>query len=160
MWHIWPKFWFQIRKGPSKNFLWPSRLWVLATQMVADIISFNSLTHRQAIGICACKINPNINRSSSDMDSSGGLPGHQECRMAAQARPDSRGTHWKKKWSHFDLKSWVTGGSKIRPGIPTNWRIFESNWLDIESQLSIWLKNSPITWNPRSNFSSASDSTF
>ena len=40
----------------------------------------------------------------------------------------------KKKWSHFDLKSWVTGGTKIRPGIPSNWRIFESNWLDIESQ--------------------------
>ena len=24
--------------------------------------------------------------------------------------------HWKKKWIHFDLKSWVTGGTKIRPG--------------------------------------------
>ena len=24
------------------------------------------------------------------------------------------------KWSHFDLKSWVTGGTKIRPGIPSN----------------------------------------
>ena len=35
---------------------------------------------------------------------------------------------------HFDLKSWVTGGSKIRSKIPNNWRIFESNWLDIESQ--------------------------
>ena len=42
--------------------------------------------------------------------------------------------HWK-KWSHFDLKSWVTGGTKIWPGIPNNWRIFESNWLDIESQI-------------------------
>ena len=42
--------------------------------------------------------------------------------------------HWKKKWSYFDLKSGVTGGTKIRPGIPSNWRIFESNWLDIESQ--------------------------
>ena len=41
----------------------------------------------------------------------------------------------RKKWSHFDLKSWVTGGTQIRPGIPRNWRIFESNWLDIESQL-------------------------
>ena len=55
--------------------------------------------------------------------------------------------HWKKKWSHFDLKSWVTGGTKIRPGIPSNWKLFESNWLDIESQIdnlnlnngSIWL---------------------
>ena len=43
--------------------------------------------------------------------------------------------HWKKKWSHFDQKSWVTGRTKIWPGIPSNWRIFESNWLDIESQL-------------------------
>ena len=39
--------------------------------------------------------------------------------------------------------------------IPRNWRIFESNWLDIESQIvnltlnveSIWLKYSPITRN-------------
>ena len=75
--------------------------------------------------------------------------------------------HWKKKWSHFDLKSWVTGGTKIRPGIPSNWRMFESNWVDIENQFeidfhkekkltlnvkSIWLKNSPISWNPWSNF--------
>ena len=35
--------------------------------------------------------------------------------------------YWKKKWSHFDLKSWVTGGTKIQSGIPSNWRIFESN---------------------------------
>ena len=41
--------------------------------------------------------------------------------------------HRKKKWSHFDLKNWVTSGSKIWPGIPSNFRIFESNWLDIES---------------------------
>ena len=68
--------------------------------------------------------------------------------------------HRKKKWSHFDLKNWVTGGTKIRPGIP-------SNWLDIVSRLkltlnieSIWLKYSPITRNPELNFSSASDSTF
>ena len=46
----------------------------------------------------------------------------------------NRCSHWKKKWNHFDLKSWVSGGTKIRPGIPTNWRIFESTWLDIESQ--------------------------
>ena len=43
--------------------------------------------------------------------------------------------HWTKKRSHFDLKSWVTGGTKIQPGIPSNWRIFESNWLDIECQI-------------------------
>ena len=28
--------------------------------------------------------------------------------------------HWKKKWSHFDLKTWVTNGTKIRTGIPRN----------------------------------------
>ena len=31
-----------------------------------------------------------------------------------------------KKWSHFALKSGVTGGTKIRSGITSNWRIFES----------------------------------
>ena len=36
--------------------------------------------------------------------------------------------HWTKKCSHFDLKSWVTGGTKIRLGILSKWRIFESNW--------------------------------
>ena len=44
--------------------------------------------------------------------------------------------HWKKKWSLFDLKSWVNDSSmtKIRPLIHSNWRIFESNWLSISSQ--------------------------
>ena len=42
-----------------------------------------------------------------------------------------------KIWSHFDLKSWVTGGTKIRPGIQSNWRIFESKWLDIGSQFEL-----------------------
>ena len=55
-------------------------------------------------------------------------------RASAQVRGIILDLHSKKKWSHFDLKSWVTGGSKIRPGIPSNWRLFESNWLDIESQ--------------------------
>ena len=45
--------------------------------------------------------------------------------------------HWKKKCSHFDLKSWVTGGTKIRPGIPSNWKIFESNWPSIYNYDSI-----------------------
>ena len=46
----------------------------------------------------------------------------------------------KEKWSHFDLKSWVTGGTKIWSGIPSYWRLFDSNWLDIESQVnSNWL---------------------
>ena len=53
---------------------------------------------------------------------------------------DSNWVHWKKKWCQFDLKSWVTGGTKIRTWIPSNWRIFESSWLDIESQNeSNWL---------------------
>ena len=46
-------------------------------------------------------------------------------------------SHWMKKWSNFDLKSWVNGGTKIRPGIQSNWKVFES----------IWLKYSPITHN-------------
>ena len=46
----------------------------------------------------------------------------------------SGAVYWKKKWSHFDRKSWVTGGTKIRPGIPSKWEIFESNWLSISSQ--------------------------
>ena len=45
--------------------------------------------------------------------------------------------HWKKKWSHFDLKSWVAGGTKIKPGILSNWWIFESNLLRVK--LTIWL---------------------
>ena len=35
---------------------------------------------------------------------------------------------------HVDLKSWVTSGTKIRPGISSNLRIFESIWLSISSQ--------------------------
>ena len=58
-------------------------------------------------------------------------------------RLHSRGTAislslWKKKWSHLDLKSWVTAGTKIRHRNPSNWRIFKSNWLNIENQLN-WL---------------------
>ena len=44
--------------------------------------------------------------------------------------------HREKKLSHFDIKSWVTGGTKIRPGKVGNYRIFELNWLNIESN---WL---------------------
>ena len=40
-------------------------------------------------------------------------------------------TQREKKLSHFDIKSLVTGGTKIRPGKVGNWRIFESNWLNI-----------------------------
>ena len=39
----------------------------------------------------------------------------------------------KKESSHFDLKRWVTGGTKIRLRIKSNWRIFESNVLKIDS---------------------------
>ena len=46
----------------------------------------------------------------------------------------------KEKWSHFDLKSWVIGETKIRPGFRFNL--------------------TQITRNPGSNFKSASDSTF
>ena len=42
---------------------------------------------------------------------------------------------WTKKWSNFDLKSWVTGGNKIRPRIPSKWRIFLSNWLSLSTQV-------------------------
>ena len=28
--------------------------------------------------------------------------------------------HWKKNWNHFGLKTWVTGGTKIRPGNPSD----------------------------------------
>ena len=63
--------------------------------------------------------------------------------------------HWNKKGSQFDLKSWVTGGTKIRPGISSNWRTVDVNWLDIECQFkltfnieSISFKYSPITRIP------------
>ena len=45
-------------------------------------------------------------------------------------------------WPEKFLTWKVTDGTIISPGIPSNWRIFESNWLDIESQmdeLTIWL---------------------
>ena len=68
--------------------------------------------------------------------------------------------HRKKKRSHFDPKSWVTGKTKIRPGIQSNWRIFksnfntrywESNWLDIESQIDSILRVK-LTWYWESNW--------
>ena len=37
------------------------------------------------------------------------------------------------------LKDWVTGGTKIQPRIASNWRIFESNWFDIECQIDATL---------------------
>ena len=51
--------------------------------------------------------------------------------------------HREKKSSNFVIKSWVTYGTKIVPGWVANWRIFESNWLNIKSQidstLRVWL---------------------
>ena len=46
------------------------------------------------------------------------------CRCASELKFFKRSLmplHWKKKWSHFDLKSWVTGGTKIRPEIVLIW---------------------------------------
>ena len=41
----------------------------------------------------------------------------------------------KEKMESFWPKNlWVTGGTEIQTGIPSNWRIFESNWLSISSQ--------------------------
>ena len=42
--------------------------------------------------------------------------------------------------SFWPKKFWVNGGTKIRPGIPSNWKIFESNWLDMESQFKSMLR--------------------
>ena len=42
--------------------------------------------------------------------------------------------HREKKLSHFDPKSWVTGGTEIRSGKMGNWRIFESIRLSMLSQ--------------------------
>ena len=59
--------------------------------------------------------------------------------------------HWKKKWSHFDLKSWVTGGTKIRHGIPSNLTQIFSNYLEsrVKFYFHQWL-----------NFSGQNDSIF
>ena len=46
----------------------------------------------------------------------------------------------RKKLSHFDIKSWVTCGIKIWPGKVGNWRIFESNWLNVESLIDSTLR--------------------
>ena len=68
----------------------------------------------------------------------------------------------RKKWSQFDLKNWVTGGTKIRLGIPSNWRRFKpNNQQKMDSQYrvktryweSICVTYSPITGNLESNFS-------
>ena len=52
--------------------------------------------------------------------------------------------HREKKLTYFDLKSWVTGGTKIWPGKVNNWRIFESIWLSCVE--SIWLSCVEPIW--------------
>ena len=56
--------------------------------------------------------------------------------------------HWKKKWSHLDLKIWVTGGTKIKPGF----RVI-GEYLRVKFYY-------PIIRNLGSNFSSTSDSNY
>ena len=58
----------------------------------------------------------------------------------------------KEKWSHFDLKSWVTDGTKIRPGIPSSWRI--PIWVKLTRNFeAILLYYSPIKYSEsRSEF--------
>ena len=55
-------------------------------------------------------------------------------------------THWKKKLSHFDLKSWVNGGSKIRESncqFDTQYRVnltqIFSNCSEVEFLFRQWL---------------------
>ena len=52
----------------------------------------------------------------------------------------SYNTQREKKLSLFNIKSWVTCGTKIRHGKVGNNRIFESNWLNIESQIDSTLR--------------------
>ena len=55
--------------------------------------------------------------------------------------------HREKKFSHFDLKSWVTGGIIIWPGKVSNWRIFESIWLSMLRQLTLNVESTdPQCW--------------
>ena len=46
----------------------------------------------------------------------------------------------RKKIKSFWHKKLVTCGTKIRPGKVGNWRIFESNWLNIESLIDSTLR--------------------
>ena len=46
----------------------------------------------------------------------------------------------REKNESFDIKNWVTGGTKIRPGKVGKWSIFESNWLNNESQIGSTLR--------------------
>ena len=73
--------------------------------------------------------------------------------------------HWEKKLTHFDLKSWVTGGTKIRPDfLGQNDSIFSLSAREkIESfDPKSWVTGGTKFWPKKigSNFGSASDSTF
>ena len=57
----------------------------------------------------------------------------------------------RKKWSHFDLKSWVTGGTRVRFWIPSNQRIYDLNWLDIASHFYLTLNIEVTFWLSMSN---------
>ena len=46
----------------------------------------------------------------------------------------------REKIESFWPKGWVTGGTNIRLGKVGNWRIFESNWLNIESRIDSTLR--------------------
>ena len=64
----------------------------------------------------------------------------------------------KEKMGHFDLNSWVTGGTKIRPGfrvireylsqilVPPVTQLFRSNWQNL-----VYRKNIKITLNSNKN---------
>ena len=56
--------------------------------------------------------------------------------------------HREEKMSHFDLKSWVTGGIIIRAGKVSNWRIFESIGLSMLSQFDsqCWVNLDSQCW--------------
>ena len=52
---------------------------------------------------------------------------------------------------HFDIKSWVTCWTKIRQGKVDNWKIFESNWLNVNSQIDSTLRVKLTQhWEPNS----------
>ena len=61
-------------------------------------------------------------------------------RIVMSASYDTQRKKIKSFPTRFDIKSWVTCGTKIRPGKVGNWRIFESNWLNIKSQIDSTLR--------------------
>ena len=86
-----------------------------------------SYASQQPIGLVAsCKDHPsNCNHNDNKISHEGGKFSQEQIFLSV---------HREKKLSHFDLKSWITGGIIIRPGKVSNWRIFESIWLSMLSQ--------------------------